>query len=166
MIGRDSEDEIWSRFVFELVIRTQPSGPLCLWQCLSYELLILLKQAMPGYWMPLVMFPPIQNPSISSIAWKNKPHSSSTISFQANRSLRASTSLPAITKANFCASLPENFNCCHFHVFRSFRPLEYGNSVTFWSGFGDYSSPPLVEPFETQKLRPVGHCGQETIKVC
>ena len=95
-----------------------------------------------------------------------KPHSSSTISFQANRSLRASTSLPAITKANFCASLPENFNCCHFHVFRSFRPLEYGNSVTFWSGFGDYSSPPLVEPFETQKLRPVGHCGQETIKVC
>ena len=33
MLGRDSEDEIWSRFVFELVIRTQPSGPLCLWQC-------------------------------------------------------------------------------------------------------------------------------------
>ena len=32
MLGRDSEDEIWSRFVFELVIRTQPSGPLCLWQ--------------------------------------------------------------------------------------------------------------------------------------
>ena len=39
--GRDSED-VWSRFVFELVIwpkevtlvsRTQPSGPLCLWQC-------------------------------------------------------------------------------------------------------------------------------------
>ena len=35
MLGRDSEDEIWSRFVFELVIRTQPSGPLCLWQCFS-----------------------------------------------------------------------------------------------------------------------------------
>ena len=33
MLGRDSEDEIWSRFVFELVIWTQPSGPLCLWQC-------------------------------------------------------------------------------------------------------------------------------------
>jgi len=42
MQGRDSED-VWSRFVFELVIwpkevtlvsRTQPSGPLCLWQCL------------------------------------------------------------------------------------------------------------------------------------
>ena len=41
MQGRDSED-VWSRFVFELVIwpkevtlvsRTQPSGPLCLWQC-------------------------------------------------------------------------------------------------------------------------------------
>ena len=31
--GRDSEDEIWSRFVFEIVILTQPSGPLCLWQC-------------------------------------------------------------------------------------------------------------------------------------
>ena len=42
MLGRDSEAEIWSRFLFELVIRTQPSGPLCLWQCfinisVSYE---------------------------------------------------------------------------------------------------------------------------------
>ena len=35
MLGRDSEDEIWSRFVFELVIWTQSSGPLCLWQCSS-----------------------------------------------------------------------------------------------------------------------------------
>ena len=33
MLGRDSEDENWSRFVFELVIWTQPWGPLCLWQC-------------------------------------------------------------------------------------------------------------------------------------
>ena len=42
MLSRDSEDAIWSRFVFELVIWpkevtlvrwTQPSGPLCLWQC-------------------------------------------------------------------------------------------------------------------------------------
>ena len=29
MLGQDSEDEIWSRFVFELVIWTQPSGPFC-----------------------------------------------------------------------------------------------------------------------------------------
>ena len=35
MLGQNSEDEIWSRFVFELVIRTQPSGLLCLWQCLT-----------------------------------------------------------------------------------------------------------------------------------
>ena len=43
MLSRDSEDEIWSRFVFELVIWpqevtlvrwTQSSGPSCLWQCL------------------------------------------------------------------------------------------------------------------------------------
>ena len=43
IVSRDSEDEIWSRFVFELVIWpqeailvrwTQASGPLCLWQCL------------------------------------------------------------------------------------------------------------------------------------
>ena len=43
MLSRHSEDAIWSRFVFELVIWpqqitlarwTQPSGPLCLWQCL------------------------------------------------------------------------------------------------------------------------------------
>ena len=42
MLGRDSSDDIWSRFVLDLVIwpeqvtlvsRTQPSGPLCLWQC-------------------------------------------------------------------------------------------------------------------------------------
>jgi len=25
----------WSRFVFELMIWTQPSGPLCLWQCFA-----------------------------------------------------------------------------------------------------------------------------------
>ena len=44
MLSQDSEDEMWSRFVFELVIWrqedtlarwTQPSGPLCLWQCLN-----------------------------------------------------------------------------------------------------------------------------------
>ena len=33
ILGRDSE--IWSRFVFELVIWTQPLRPLCLWQCLE-----------------------------------------------------------------------------------------------------------------------------------
>ena len=42
MLGRYSEFEIWSRFVFELVIGpkqvtlvswSQPSGLLCLWQC-------------------------------------------------------------------------------------------------------------------------------------
>ena len=43
MLGRYSEDEIWSRFLFELVrwpkqvtfaSWTQPSNLLCLWQCL------------------------------------------------------------------------------------------------------------------------------------
>ena len=47
MLSRDSEDEMWSRFVFELVIWpqevalarwTQPSGPLCLWQCFVHTL--------------------------------------------------------------------------------------------------------------------------------
>ena len=42
MLSQDSEDEMWSRFMFELLIWlqevtlkrwTQPSGPLCLWQC-------------------------------------------------------------------------------------------------------------------------------------
>ena len=46
MLSRDSEDATWSRFVFELVIWpqevtlvrwTQPSGPLCLWQCFCIE---------------------------------------------------------------------------------------------------------------------------------
>ena len=45
MLGRDSEDETWSRFMFELVIWpqvvtlirwTQLSGPLCLWQCFVF----------------------------------------------------------------------------------------------------------------------------------
>ena len=48
MQGRDSEN-VWSRFVFELVIwhkevtlvgRTQPSGPLCLWQCFDFNSLV------------------------------------------------------------------------------------------------------------------------------
>ena len=33
MLGRDSKDGIWSRFVY--LSRTQPSGLLCLWQCLK-----------------------------------------------------------------------------------------------------------------------------------
>ena len=47
MLSQDSEDEMWSRFMFELLTWlqevtlarwTQPLGPLCLWQCffLSY----------------------------------------------------------------------------------------------------------------------------------
>ena len=45
MLSRDSEDQMWSRFVFErviwpqevtLVLWTQPSGPLCLWQCFYF----------------------------------------------------------------------------------------------------------------------------------
>ena len=47
MLGRDSEDEIWSRFVFELVIWTQPSGPLCLWQCFCTQSLFLLDRFSP-----------------------------------------------------------------------------------------------------------------------
>ena len=44
MLSRDSEDEMWSRFMFELLKWlqnatlarwTQSSGPLCLWQCLQ-----------------------------------------------------------------------------------------------------------------------------------
>ena len=41
MLGQDSEDEIWSRFVFELMIWTQPSGPLCLWHCFATAVLTL-----------------------------------------------------------------------------------------------------------------------------
>ena len=38
MLNWDSENEIWSRFVQELVIWTQLSGPLCLWQCFSFAI--------------------------------------------------------------------------------------------------------------------------------
>ena len=47
MLGRDSKERIWSRFLFELVIWpqvvtlirwTQPSGPLCLWQCFDKQI--------------------------------------------------------------------------------------------------------------------------------
>ena len=46
MLGRDSENEMWSRLVFELgiwpkqvtlVSWTQPLDPLCLWQCFQKE---------------------------------------------------------------------------------------------------------------------------------
>ena len=45
MFGWGFEDEIWSRFVFELVIWTQPSGPLCLWQCLSISCIPDISEA-------------------------------------------------------------------------------------------------------------------------
>ena len=41
MLGRDSENESLSRFVQEIVIWTQPSGPLCLWQCFHYIIELL-----------------------------------------------------------------------------------------------------------------------------
>ena len=56
MLGRDFEDEIWSIFVLELVIWpkhvtlvswTQPSGPMCLCQCVWYCLKI---------WWPPIAF--------------------------------------------------------------------------------------------------------------
>ena len=55
--SRDSEDEIWWRFLFELVIWpleatlarwTQPSGPLCHWQCFCSSLLCWVKDDLPG----------------------------------------------------------------------------------------------------------------------
>ena len=46
---RDSEDKIWSRFLFELLIWTQPSGPLCLWQCLLlFSACLAFKQIKAG----------------------------------------------------------------------------------------------------------------------
>ena len=41
MLNRDSEIEIWSTIVLEFMIWTQPSGPLCLCQCLYFSLRIL-----------------------------------------------------------------------------------------------------------------------------
>ena len=59
MLSQDSEDEMWSRFMFELLIWlqeatlarwTQSSGPLCLWQCFKYNAFCkwLLTQTMNG----------------------------------------------------------------------------------------------------------------------
>ena len=60
MLGRYSEDEIWSRFLFQLVIWpkqvtlvswTQPSGPLCLWQCLLEAHVWLAFHHILGVWV-------------------------------------------------------------------------------------------------------------------
>ena len=62
VLGWDSEDEIWPRFVFELawtlVRRTQPSGPLCLWRCLKIQTqdLILIPN-----WKPSLILTFLQN---------------------------------------------------------------------------------------------------------
>ena len=54
MLSQDSEDEMWSRFMFELLIWlqevtlarwTQPSSPLCLWQCFISIFLLDPKRA-------------------------------------------------------------------------------------------------------------------------
>ena len=87
MLSRDSKDEICSRFVFELVIWpqdvtlarwTQPSGPLCHWQCFTilfppsplqeafYKQLHLSRPPSP-------LSPPSPPPWCSTVsaAWKN-----------------------------------------------------------------------------------------------
>ena len=50
MFGWDFEDEVGSRFVFELVIRNPPLGPLCLWQCL-YSFSQLQRRVVFRYWL-------------------------------------------------------------------------------------------------------------------
>ena len=56
VLGQDSED-VWSKFVQELVIwpkevtlvsRTQPSGPLCLWQCLKCKIRFIYGSVSAG----------------------------------------------------------------------------------------------------------------------
>ena len=42
MLNQDSEIEIWSRFVYELVIWTQPSSPSCLCQCFFFKCMIYI----------------------------------------------------------------------------------------------------------------------------
>ena len=73
LVGR-SEDEIWSRLVLELVIRpkevtlvsrTQPSGPLCLWQCLLFYLYLSFE--CPWF---LVVFAPCLPQSITQFTRK------------------------------------------------------------------------------------------------
>ena len=66
MLSRDSEDGMWSRFMFELLIWlqeatlarwTQSSGPLCLWQCFricSERLLVNQSRVFSSkfWWLP------------------------------------------------------------------------------------------------------------------
>ena len=69
MLSRDSEDKMWSRFVIwpqevTLARWTQPSGPLCLWQCLiiAIDIAVLhqttrktsnvgIGRGVKGYWL-------------------------------------------------------------------------------------------------------------------
>ena len=69
MLSQDSEDEKWSRFVFELVIWpqevtlarwTQPSGLLCLWQY------FLIENCIAAYYALLpALYPRASTPSLS-----------------------------------------------------------------------------------------------------
>ena len=74
MLGRDSSDEILSRFVFHLVAwpyqvtlvsRTQSSGPLCLWQC-------FLKQSWSS-WLPPRFIPRMTLPVPLLTALRESP---------------------------------------------------------------------------------------------
>ena len=47
IVNQDSEIEVWSR----LVIWTQPSGPLCLWQCLICSIVVAI--VLPSYFFCL-----------------------------------------------------------------------------------------------------------------
>ena len=65
MLDQISSSESRPRFVFELVIRTQPSGPLCLWQCL-YD--IWHDKIFSVYWTSTVHWLDLQITRFQSIA--------------------------------------------------------------------------------------------------
>ena len=104
MLGRYSEDQIWSRFVFELVIWpkqvtlvswTQPSGPLCLLQCFflfynhsnvaKYEIITCFRDFMRSY--------------PSSMAWGGlDPESLPDVNFQPHGYLFLATKVQILLK--------------------------------------------------------------------
>ena len=97
MLDQISSSESRPRFVFELVIRTQPSGPLCLWQCLNINFRLTVRG---------INFSPIFSPHLVT-----NP-SSQTLKYK----FRAKTILDVAICVIFCSIL-----CFIFSVLRLYQ---------------------------------------------
>ena len=127
MLCQDSEDEMWSRFIFELLIWlqevtlarwTQPSGPLCIWQCYCiapmFQIGLVLNCAV--FCKPQVIYQKVLDAPLD--IWYQKQNRKYILLFQ--------------HISNITNMTDENLNLIPYFQCRSFEYISASLNVLIW----------------------------------